>query len=335
MRSNQHGYIPDVGKVPKGVDQLLANRRPTQWVVDSFGARGAVVLLAGDSGAGKTSFLYRMADAISKGQMFMDQLNTVKSKVLIVQADESQNNAADKLQLMGIKAGFDFLFAEDGWNTLDVSRISQAIQKGGYGALFLDSLTTLLTDRGYSMREPEFARPLYDINNLASQLGVLIVCNAHLRKPDGTRQEVSIHDVIGSTTQVGAASDIWGLASAPKPEFDDHYLLKCLGKRNCEQGQIWNLQGSPEDFSWQLKSVGNADVLPQQKQELSLRVLQLVCSEKEWLTSNEIGISLGCNPEHARRICKNLYLTGELERQQRPSGGGRPLWVYGIKTFPT
>ena len=94
------------------------------------------------------------------------------------------------------------------------------------------------------MRDPEFARPLYDINNLASQLGVLIVCNAHLRKPDGTRQEVSIHDVIGSTTQVGAASDIWGLSSAPKPEFDDHYILKCLVKRNCEQGQIWNLQSS-------------------------------------------------------------------------------------------
>ena len=78
-----------------------------------------------------------------------------------------------------------------------------------------------------------------------------------------------------------------------------------------------------------------SDVLPQQKQELSTQVLELVCSEKEWLTSNEIGMTLGCNPEHSRRICKNLYLAGELERQQRPSGGGRPLWVYGVKTFPT
>ena len=82
--------------------------------------------------------------------------------------------------------------------------------------------------------------------------------------------------MIGATTQVSAASDIWGLPSAPKPEFDDHYILKSLGKRNCKQGQIWKLQGSPEDFSWQLKSVGNADVLPQQKQELSFQILDLV-----------------------------------------------------------
>ena len=111
--------------------------------------------------------------------------------------------------------------------------------------------------------------------------------------------------------------------------------MKCLGKRNCEQGQIWNLQGSAEDFSWQLKSVGSSDVLPQRKQELSLQVLELVHSDDQWLTANSIGTALGCNSEHARRICKNLYLTGQLERQQRPSGGGRPLWVYGPKTFPT
>ncbi len=134
MKHSKDHYIPYVGKVPKGVDDLLANRRPTQWVVDAFGARGASVLLAGDSGAGKSSFLYRMADAISSGELFMGQLRTIQGKVLIVQADESQNNAADKLQLMGINAGFDFLFAEDGWNTLDVGRLSNAVKQGGYRA---------------------------------------------------------------------------------------------------------------------------------------------------------------------------------------------------------
>ena len=67
--AKKHPYIPDVGKGPRGVDDLLKSRQPTEWIMDSFGARGACVLLAGDSGAGKTSFLYQMAD--SMGSIFV------------------------------------------------------------------------------------------------------------------------------------------------------------------------------------------------------------------------------------------------------------------------
>ncbi len=333
--ASRHDYIPDVGKGPKSIDELLKRRRPAEWIVDLFGARGACVLLAGESGAGKTSLLYQMANAISKGKLFMGQLNTVKNKVLILQADESFNNALDKLQLMGIDAGIDFLFGEDGWDTLDIGRIRREVKEGGYGVLFLDSVTTLLTNRGYSMRDPEFASPLYELNSLASELNILIVCNAHLRKPDGLRQEVCIHDVIGAGTQSGAVSDIWGLWSATKPEFDNHYVLKCLGKRNCQTGTILNLEGNEEDFSWYLKSVGKDDLLPKKKQELSDQVLLLLHSGQEWRTANEIALAIGSNPEHTRRICKKLFLEGEIAREKKASDGGRPLWLYGPKTFPT
>ncbi len=333
--ANKRAYFPDVGKGPRGVDDLLKSRQPTEWIVDSFGARGACVLLAGDSGAGKTSFLYQMANAISKGKLFMGQLNTIKSKVLIIQADESINNALDKLELMDINVGFDLLFGEEGWNTLDIDRIRKEIKKGDYGVLFLDSVTTLLTNRGISMKDPEFARPLYDLNALASELNILIVCNAHLRKPEGNRQEISIHDVMGAGTQSGAVSDIWGLRAATKPEFENHYVMQCLGKRNCQIGVIWNLQGDEEDFSWYLKSVGRDDVLPKEKQELSFLVLQLLDSDRKLRTANEIALAIGSNPEHARRICKKLFLEGEIAREKKPSAGGRPLWLYGARTFPT
>ena len=134
--TNKHPYISDVGKGPKCIDNLLKRRQPSEWIVDLFGACGACVLLAGESGAGKTSFLYQMAKAISKGESFMGQLNTVKNKVLIVQADESVNNALDKLQLMGIDDGIDFFFGENGWNTLNIDRIRKEVKKGRYGVLF-------------------------------------------------------------------------------------------------------------------------------------------------------------------------------------------------------
>ena len=45
--------------------------------------------------------------------------------------------------------------------------------------------------------------------------------------------------------------------------------------------------------------------------------------------------AIGSNPEHTRRISKKLFLEGEIARKKEASAGGRPLWLYGPKTFPT
>ena len=111
--------------------------------------------------------------------------------------------------------------------------------------------------------------------------------------------------------------------------------MKCLGKRNCQIGTVLNLQGNEEDFSWYLKSVDKDDLLPQKKQELSDQVLLLLHNDQVSRTANDIALTIGFNPEHTRRICKKLFLEGEITREQQPSNGGRPLWVYGPKTFPT
>ena len=43
-----------------------------------------------------------MAYAISTGNIFLGEITTQKNKVLVVQSDESKNNALDKLELMDI-----------------------------------------------------------------------------------------------------------------------------------------------------------------------------------------------------------------------------------------
>ena len=42
---------------PIPVDELMLTWQPTEWIVDSFGAKGASVLLAGDKGSGKSVLL--------------------------------------------------------------------------------------------------------------------------------------------------------------------------------------------------------------------------------------------------------------------------------------
>ena len=84
------------------LNDLINEYKPTEWIVDSFGAKGACVLLAGDKGSGKTAFLYRLSEAISNGSVFMGELSTTSKKVLVWQADESRNNAHLKIKMKAV-----------------------------------------------------------------------------------------------------------------------------------------------------------------------------------------------------------------------------------------
>ena len=57
--------------------------------------------------------------------------------------------------------------------------------------------------------------------------------------------------------------------------MEDHFLFECLGKRNCEDGLIYNLQGDQETFSWYLHSAGGGQLAPHEERLCSTQVLEL------------------------------------------------------------
>ena len=59
------------------------------WVIRDFLARGAFVLLSAEMGSGKSTLIYRAAEAIHQGSLFLDQLPTIKGRVLVIQGDEA------------------------------------------------------------------------------------------------------------------------------------------------------------------------------------------------------------------------------------------------------
>ena len=73
------------------------------WVIRDFLARGAFVLLAAEMGSGKSTLIYRAAEAIFKGSLFLDQLPTKKGKVLVIQGDEPPADANKKVSSNGIR----------------------------------------------------------------------------------------------------------------------------------------------------------------------------------------------------------------------------------------
>jgi len=324
-------HLPNVQK-PLSVKDLLTKRKPTEWVIEQIGAKGNLVLLAGESGCGKTSLMYSMVKAISRGEQFLGTFEAVKNKVLFIQADESKNNCAEKCHTMGIPDDIDFTFAEDGWENLhleDVARLEDQIGDK-YGAIFLDSITTLLSGQKYSSKDAEFAMPLYALNNLASRKGLLIVMSSHLKKPDkGERSRVTKHCVSGTGAVYAAASDVWTIHKTPRPEFEDHFLFECLGKRNCEDGLIYNLQGDQETFSWYLHSAGGGQLAPPEERLCSTQVLELFYSGDDWLSCKQISERVPHQEQHVRRVLRKLHAQNLLARRSRPSTNGRPTHIYG------
>ena len=73
-----------IGKLkPIPLSQLMDQWKPREWIVDLFGAKGFSVLLAADKGSSKTTFIYRMAEAIGCKRILMGELKTKKSKVFV------------------------------------------------------------------------------------------------------------------------------------------------------------------------------------------------------------------------------------------------------------
>ena len=324
-------HLPNVQK-SHSVKELLENREPTEWIVDQIGAKGNLALIAGESGCGKTSLMYSMASAISTGGKFLDTFQAVKKKVLFIQADESKNNCSNKCHTMGISNDIDFAFAEDGWEHLhleDVGRLEDQVE-GKYGAIFLDSITTLLAGQKHSNKDSEYAMPLYALNNLASSKGLLIVMSSHLKKPEkGERTRVTKHCVSGTGAVYSSASDVWSIHKPPRQEFDDHFLFTCLKGRDCEEDSSYNLQGDQESYNWYLKSTSNGQLTPYEEKLCSTQVLELFYSGNDWLTCKQISEKVPHQEQHVRRVLRKLHAQNLLARRSRPSTNGRPTHIYG------
>ena len=335
------GCQGDVQKVPiQSAKEVLETREATDWIVDQFIPRGRLTLLAGASGSGKSSLLYGVAEAVSAGSDFMGQLATKKGKVCFIQSDESPENAADKLKVMGVKSEFHLL---TDWKFLDVSKLRVLQEQQRYDLIVLDSLTTLLgagRPDGPSMNDAEFGFDLYPLNKWASENRVAVMMSAHLRKQskDSSTNTITMDSIYGAGSQGWAASEVWGIwrLDQQQPNQNIQMRLQCLKGRTCADGTAWNVEGSDEDFSFLLKGAANdEDITPKQRRQFAQQVLELMEGSDRYWTVEDIREELRCAERHAYRVQKGLYVEDKITRQTLASTGGRPRYAYAEKTFCT
>ena len=299
------------------------------WPLPGFAATG-LVLLAADQGVGKSTLLYRAAEAIQEGDLFLGEIPTVAGRVLVLQGDEPQNLAQAKFKRMSLKGNFDIVYAN---SALDLGAVIEVIRSGVYSTLIADSLTTVLVSSTCTTLDYSMVEKLYTLNREASNHGALVLMTAHLNKPpkdgSGNRQErrrISWGDISG-LSQIGAAvNDCWGLTRRVEGDFSLH----CLGKRYVEAGTEWILEGDPEDYSWTLKSVTDG-LKPFEEASARKQILEVLKGANCGLSAKAIAQAIGLNVEHVRRCLCRLFDSDQISRQtEKPAGRGRPVHLYRL-----
>ena len=300
------------------------------WVIRDFLARGAFVLLSAEMGSGKTTLIYRTAEAIHEGSLFLDELPTIKGRVLVIQGDEAPADAEKKFRRMaiGLTPQFEICFADP---PLDLRWLEKQIQSKVYDAIFIDSSTSLLATNELDVTDLGFPRRLYRISKCFAQSNVAGLLTSHLNKPSDNkiRDRVTKHDIQGVATIGAAVTDVWGMWKHPDPDWPDHFNLICLGKRHCREGNLWKLQGNLEDFHWSLLGVGDG-LMPQERLTLEEKIKALFQQFPEPLLIVDIAKKIMTSEEYGRRICTEMFDQGLLERTKVITGKkGRPSYLYG------
>ena len=314
--------------------ELMERQHDASFIIDQFATTGALIGLGGDKGDGKTVLMYQAAIAVASGEPLFGELTVQRGPAIIVQCDESDLNARKKFILMGADPSLPIHWMW-GFNPSMIPELKRKIQKTKAKFVGIDSVTTVAGGRGIKSSDPEFSLFLYQLNYLAAELGVTIVMLIHLRKPDTTkpRTEVGMNDFLGTGMLTSACSDVFGYWSNRQDDaFPDQFILKCLGKRNCEAGVTWDLQGSKEDFSLQFTGVQGGGATPSQRRSVIANALSFLRQRRGQRCSSEfIAQGIGANERTVRRVLGDYYASGNalhIQRLKGQSTGGRGAWEW-------
>ena len=316
--------------------ELMQREHDATWGIDQFAAKGALVGIGGDKGDGKTTLMYQSAIAVASGSSLFNELTVQRGPAIIVQCDESDLNAKKKFLAMGAETDLPIHWMW-GFNPAMVPDLKRKIQKTKAKFIGIDSITTVAGGRGIKSTDPEYALFLYQLNNLAAELGVIIFLLIHLRKPDTAkpRTSVGLDDFLGTGMLTAACSDVFGYwSNKAEDAFPNQYILRCLGKRNCEAGITWDLQGCPDDYSLTFSGVQGGGATPSEKRSVIAKALDYLRQRKGQPQALEtIAAGIGAHEKTVAKELRDYFSSGNALKIQRLKGetsGGRPpiLWMF-------
>ncbi len=323
-RQNQPAFA-----LTDAVEVLSKSPEKFDWLVAGLLPMATTALLYAEGGTGKTLLANSIIKAVTCGQNW-NGFPTRHGKVLLLQTDEPAIVTAQNLKIAGFQASLPpgQLFINYSWQFTQMQQLREAIESHQPVLVVIDSLTSSNRTATVEEKDVEYARCLYDLRDIAMELGVAILVLHHENKTGGVR---------GSTAIKANVSEVWHLARnnllAPTQRLLD------IEKSRAGCSGLFQLQLDVDDYTWQHQGDFDPSQASQDSERerppaslpLKARLLNFL-EERPGVPFEveELISEFGSNRETVRKTLDRLWRSGLVQTSERTKSAGKGTTKYKV-----
>jgi hypothetical protein len=300
----------------KTLKELVEGARELEYIARPILPRGALILLTGRGGVGKSLLTLHMAHSIAAGRPIFDIFEVEPARVLILDNENSPPIYKERVDLLGLNP----LEAVDIVNftnyRLDlkgaIARLRSLITTNNYSTVFIDNWTTFIS-RLDENKAAEASSLLTKLRRLAYETSCAIVLIHHLRK--SLPYSHSVDEVRGSSVLVNEADLVLLLERGAAP---NERILRTLKNRLGEEFAYRLILRYDQEGFLHIECEGEVE------EALDSTVIKCANEIKAFMQMarvakrSEIFEAVKHYPEITRKRALNYLLSlGELEKPQR------------------
>lgn len=290
------------------------------WLVAGLLPMATTALLYAEGGMGKTLLANSIIKAVTCGQNW-NGFPTKQGKVLLMQTDEPSIVTAQNLKIAGFQALLPpgQLLVNCHWQFTQMQQLREQIASHQPLLVVIDSLTSSNRTATVEEKDVEYGRCLYELRDIAMELGCAILVLHHENKTGGVR---------GSTAIKANVSEVWHLKRDSQLALTQRLLEVEKSRSGCSG--LFQLQLDVDDYSWQHQgdfdpsSAGRDGECPAASLPLKARLLNFL-EERPGVPFEveELVSEFGGNRETVRKTLERLWRSGLIQFEQREKTTGQ------------
>jgi archaellum biogenesis ATPase FlaH len=298
-----------------------------QYLVDGLLKFGTLAMIAAEGKTGKSLWHYNLSHHVATGTDWGEFSIKEAHKTLIVQTDETRIELKERLLLRGLSE-LNNVEVMPSFTPYQLARLKRKIKEENFKFIVLDSLTSINRYSGYSPNDAEYGYFVYELSELASELGVCILLVHHTSKCPLSE---SLDKVAGSAVITRAPSDIFLLSRSKERGEDTIRILTHLASRSAGRTN-WKLAINQEDGSYTY--IGRCSLEGDLEADQEEGTADYSTKIQHFLEQNaptpyeasEIANYLDLQPARTRLVCGRLFSSGRIARKK--SSVNPRAWAY-------
>ena len=302
---------------PTDFDSIMASDDGLKPIVNDLLAVG-LTLWVGDGFSGKSSIVYQILEAVSKGEEFAGQFPTTKSHTMIIQLDEPLANMKQKFRRMAFDPNRENFKVVWDFHPLMIPELEKWIVNNNTKVLAIDSLLRVC-DGIQDICSAEMGLFIYRLNKIASKHNISIILVHHLNRDQKkqARRVVTKNDIYGSGYIYNGTSDCYAFWKIKEEDSSEYrWILKNLKARSSivDENETYEFSGNEEDYRFLYERMGSREISLKEVKNKTEMVRRFILSNptKKYIPK-QISSILGLNNTRwAANILSGLNGRGEI-----------------------